>query len=899
MKRRTFIKTAIGVASGALLHARTVNSQQGPDPAPAMVDLNRFSANSRQETGFVIGVLDDPLFAGRECPKGLDLRAFQSSWGSTPNIRIIPLNKYEIRSFSVVFRGHLDVLVYPYGPLYPMDAFDIYTGDTISGFLKRGGAVLTTGGVPFGAPVSDDGKCAKEGRPDPFSLNPEIYSRWVAPLGYKYYVHPYPPPMTGINRPFLPDLPTPFNLPGTQLGLVVNNSSHLPVPDPYHGNVFPERYPARSVTPLFWGEDAYGQILATNGVLVQDFENGSRRLHLTHDQRQHPLAPASNFFDLLMNNLLCLLTNRIFVRDVETNYACYRAGEAVIVHAHFVSFEAFEVEAEVVLEIKAGDDVVDTHRETVRFPQGQQVLKEWTWSPNIFEDDEYTVSVSVVSGRQSLSLGQNGFVVWKDEVVRRGPTLSAAGTYFRNNGGGIFLTGTNYYESTRGEIMWFRPDVSRICNDLRKMRYCGVNYIRPHYHHLKWFKDYLEFQHERLLPYFETLAAVRTPFPDERTWRMLDVFIYLCQKHGIIYGGDLFTLVPEEMGDPRGWFPLLDAVTYEEKREVAKQFFMAVNERYKDAPGIAWDLWNEPVVPLPLLKQWTAELRETLRPFRGRRMITVGGGSGEALGSSVDFLGLHLGVHKIRDAAGDLDKPAIAQEVYLDHLEDLTSELSQAEDMREGMFAAVYSGLAGFAPWSWTRQMRLWQDSYSHDPEFRMESWDDRLGTQVHDDGTVKPAGQVFRDIALILRSIQFISFDRQGHLSRTSVGQVKVTLPSKDGPGGYSIVHFSDSHCFAGISLGMLSWQGRDIASGPADAYVYVLGNGEDIVAAKQLLLKSEKPGVLKLFSRSTPRSIKLVDPYWDKIRTVDELKWNISDTTIEITTQPTQQAYWIAAEW
>ena len=55
----------------------------------------------------------------------------------------------------------------------------------------------------------------------------------------------------------------------------------------------------------------------------------------------------------------------------------------------------------------------------------------------------------------------------------------------------------HYDELTRGEIMWYRPNVKRIASDLRQMRQCGVNYVRPHYHHLKWFRDYLLFQRKR------------------------------------------------------------------------------------------------------------------------------------------------------------------------------------------------------------------------------------------------------------------------------------------------------------------------------------------------------------------------------------------------------------------
>jgi hypothetical protein len=177
---------------------------------------------------------------------------------------------------------------------------------------------------------------------------------------------------------------------------------------------------------------------------------------------------------------------------------------------------------------------------------------EWKWSSASFETDDYTVSVSVLKNGRTVSRGINGFIVWKEAIARGGPAIEIKGKYFHRSDGETFMLGTNYYESTRGEIMWFRPDVNRISSDLRQMRSCGVSYIRPHYHHLKWFKDYLLFQHQKLLPYFSSLETLQNPLPNEHAWRMFDVFIYLCQKLGIAYGGDLFTLVPEEMGDPRG-----------------------------------------------------------------------------------------------------------------------------------------------------------------------------------------------------------------------------------------------------------------------------------------------------------------------------------------------------------
>ena len=240
----------------------------------------------------------------------------------------------------------------------------------------------------------------------------------------------------------------------------------------------------------------------------------------------------------------------------------------------------------------------------------------------------------------------------------------------------------------------------------------------------------------------------------------------------------------------------------------------------------------------------------------------------------------------------------MAQEVYLDHLEDLTSELAQAEDMREGMLASVRNGLAGFAPWSWTRQMRLWQNSYEHDPAFRMESWDDRLGTQVHDDGTLKPAGQVFKDIAFVLRSIHFISFDQPNQLVITDIGQVNVALKDADGANSYTLVHCNGGKCFAAIALESFSWQGSPVVTGPTESYVYVLCVRSDIATSQQVLFKSEKPGSLRLH-RSSPRSVSLVDIAAKTPTKLQELPWSSPNGLIEVTIRPTEQAYWILAEW
>ena len=126
-------------------------------------------------------------------------------------------------------------------------------------------------------------------------------------------------------------------------------------------------------------------------------------------------------------------------------------------------------------------------------------------------------------------MAENSFAVWNDSVALKGSPISIKNEYVKIGNDETFISGTNYYESTRGDIMWFRPDVKRVMNDFKQMRSTGINYIRPHYHHLKWFRDYLTNQYDSLFPFYKSLENVTNPLPDERAWRIFVLLIYMSQ----------------------------------------------------------------------------------------------------------------------------------------------------------------------------------------------------------------------------------------------------------------------------------------------------------------------------------------------------------------------------------
>ena len=152
MQRRSFLKTVVGFVPGALI-SRVAYSSSGlaahtgaQSEEAGAKDFLALARELAKEKRTVVGAFHDTAYAGREIPANLRPENFQQTWGTRKDIRIVILDNYQIRSYSILYKGRTDILVHPYGPLYPMDAFPALSGDTVAQFLKRGGAVLTTGG---------------------------------------------------------------------------------------------------------------------------------------------------------------------------------------------------------------------------------------------------------------------------------------------------------------------------------------------------------------------------------------------------------------------------------------------------------------------------------------------------------------------------------------------------------------------------------------------------------------------------------------------------------------------------------------------------------------------------------------------------------------------------------
>ena len=182
--------------------------------------------------GLVVGVMTDKRFAGKEVPGSLRFEHFKAIWGAIPNVLVLPLDADQIRSYSILFKGKMDILVFPYGDIYPMEAYGIFSGQSFDYFLRRGGAVLTTGGIPFAGQASPFGEVKDTSTPEKLT---DVFDKWISKFGIKYYQCRIAPTREYCDRDLLPALPSPATWTPSSTGVVVVNSAHEPVPKPSAG----------------------------------------------------------------------------------------------------------------------------------------------------------------------------------------------------------------------------------------------------------------------------------------------------------------------------------------------------------------------------------------------------------------------------------------------------------------------------------------------------------------------------------------------------------------------------------------------------------------------------------------------------------------------------------------
>ncbi len=605
----------------------------------------------------------------------------------------------------------------PYGEAFPQDAFG-----NITEYLFRGGGLLNISGRPFWSPmIKINGNWQKAVTPDP-------YSKFLAPLGIKYYEYPDK----------------------KNIGLSVTTSLNFSPVTPTQGNVFPYRIPAREFFTL---EDPNNKTNLYSAIFIKSWMNpyilGSKTIPhkwclINSGNQEHPLDPINPQARSTLMGIVNYLSFPVILSGLETDLAAYAQGEEVKIRVLALNSGKFKETVRLNLDIYDAQELLVYHKsKPLKLGKDKKIILNEIWRVKVFNSPFYKIRATLNKDNIILDKEENGFVIVNKDILKKGPLIRIGQEGFIINGEKSPILGVNYYESRSGELFWLKPNLLRVREDFKAMRKLGLNFVRIHYHHSKWFRDYFsQVVKDKLDPYLQ--VADTAALPSERSLRILDAIIQLAQEQGLIFCMDIFSLVPREMGNPIGWLALKERIVDKDKIAQQKRFIRLIAQRYKDVPGITWDLWNEPRLEgsdLRLLKSWVTIIKDEFRKNQDTHLITVGDNLSLLLLDVLDYASVHT--YKPEDfiSLKGLKKPFIFQEIWNESGPSLDDELRQAERLEKQFKDFLRTASAGFVPWQWTKQARLWNNTSSS------EKWDDELGLCVHDDGTLKSAGKIYASL--------------------------------------------------------------------------------------------------------------------------------------------------------
>lgn len=684
-------------------------------------------------SSFKIAVFREENFPYIGTPEGFSSDWIKKNLGEEYEVIYLDTEKFKNRSLFNV--DEIDLLILPYGESIPEEALPL-----IVEFVKDGGGIFTTGGRPFGAVFKKkDNRWEREALSDG--------RKYSSSLGL-YFYKIFSKDITSIKSesPLWGSafyMAKPLN---AQYGVCVKTSEAFQNIPPTKGNVFPYRIPARDfMTPVIF-LDKKGNYTGAPITLVKSWKNPYKNSDsvpnkwciISAEGESHPLNPRDDSSVIRLKKLAKFLNTKIIITGVETDFASYREGEDIWITVKILNYG--ESDKEVNLIVFSEGDNNDLLKEERKILVGGHKEDEINieWNPGRLPEDFYKIKAVLEVDGEAVDEGYNGFTVWHEDVIKNTIPLTINGKDFYRNERPFYLYGVNYYESKTGELMWVRPNIMDIEKDLREMAQFGINFLRVHYHHPKWFIDYLKIKGLPLSDYFDDVTP--SPLPDEKSLRILDAFIILCSRYNIYFQPDLFTLVPDEMGSPEGWIGDLERCRDAEKIKMQKEFVKLLSERYKEAPNVMWDLWNEPFLQkedVSFLKKWAGEIVGYFRANGDRHLITLGSDESIELEDELDFVSGHGYEVKVPD----VKKPFVFQEAWNGSDISPENEKKQADKLKRDFEACIGQGGAGFAPWQWTRQARLW------DASGEAERWDNELGLCVREDGSLKPAGKMYMDL--------------------------------------------------------------------------------------------------------------------------------------------------------
>lgn len=317
--------------------------------------------------------------------------------------------------------------------------------------------------------------------------------------------------------------------------------------------------------PLLSCVDTYGHPRGEAGAMVRNFTGafaGSSWAFFGITNRDLFAAGSAAIKQVLIPVVADLL-DRFYLHDTEAEYACYRQGETVHLRTKVSNFDKTTRTATVRFVVRADGvaEPVATLSQDVTVAPGTTVPVDLAWSPGTFASDYYTISANLRTNSKTIDEEANAFVVWNPSVVAKGPKFGRLGTYFTINGRPRLVFGCQSFWDQEGSVTARSPAAFE--RDFTQMRAMG----------LRWTRAFLPFGNESM-----NFLGKKMPPGNEIEKRVNDMVVQLAQRNGLVLY-DAINL--NNTADP--------AVLERQRAEIAEAAI-----RYKDVPGFAFDIDNEP-----------------------------------------------------------------------------------------------------------------------------------------------------------------------------------------------------------------------------------------------------------------------------------------------------------------
>jgi len=478
--------------------------------------------------------------------------------GSQPVSRDVLLKALDDR--DVVFAGiaelkdaavwkDVDLFVLPYGSAVPAEAWA-----SIKSYLRDGGNLLVLGGEALRVPIaSANGKFVPSPPQDTYARE----------LGFD---HSYEVP--------------------------VSSGSHFMWRDGYSFLQAPQ-IRARRFFTTEGSLDGFGYMMDAEGervaapVVVKDHTSvalppeamlGSRIVLLDFE-------PEPGYWES-PDGLLLIRESAAYARQgatsfwVEAPFSTVKPDEPinVVVHLRNARRERLgqSLSGEVKLELRSGEKVLQTERVSVTGTEVDAEVSFHTTLPLGF----YTIRGLYEDAGQPREFYQNALWVEDGKLLTSGPTLGVQGDFLARDGKPFFPVGSNYFGTEANGWDFSGPRNAWIWErDFTEMEKHGVNFVRTGV----WMTH---------LHFVEPLTDMVT----QRFERNLEAYLLCARRHNIFVNFTFFAFVPHTgmrsffEADDSGRNPYTDPVSIRGEQD----YVLSVVNRFRNVPGLSWDLINEP-----------------------------------------------------------------------------------------------------------------------------------------------------------------------------------------------------------------------------------------------------------------------------------------------------------------